>query len=92
MPAASVDTITQNVYEETASITLLSPPVGPALLLMFLFASYTGWGFWFEYRAAVLAHKRSGATSELLRPDELIPRDASSCCRGFCPSSFCSPG
>jgi C4-dicarboxylate transporter, DctM subunit len=49
--------------------------VGSALLLVTLFAGYTGWRFRFEYRAAVAAHKRSGATSELLRPDELTLRD-----------------
>jgi C4-dicarboxylate transporter, DctM subunit len=86
---------TMILYAVAAKQSLGRPflaPVGPALLLMFLFAGYTGWRFRFEYRAAVLAHKRSSATSELLRPDELIPRDASSCCRGFCPLSFCSPG
>jgi C4-dicarboxylate transporter, DctM subunit len=43
---------------------LFLAPVGPALLLVFLFAGYTGWRFRFEYRAAVPAHKRSGATSD----------------------------
>jgi len=49
--------------------------IGPALLLVVLFAGYTGWRFRFEYRAALAAHKHSGVMSELLRPDELTLRD-----------------
>src|SRR5258708_37507585 len=49
--------------------------MGPALLLVVLFSGYTGWRFRLEYRAAVAAHKRTGAMSELLRPDELTLRD-----------------
>ena len=36
MPAASLDTVTQNVYEEMASITLLSIPYGLMALGMTL--------------------------------------------------------
>jgi C4-dicarboxylate transporter, DctM subunit len=46
-----------------------------ALLLVALFAGYTAWQFRREYRAAVAAHKHTGAMSELLRPDELTLRD-----------------
>jgi C4-dicarboxylate transporter, DctM subunit len=45
------------------------------LLLVILFAGYTGWRFRLEYRAAVAAQKRTGMMSELLRPDELTMRD-----------------
>ena len=34
--------------------------IGPALLLVVLFAAYTGWQFRAEYRAALVAHKRDG--------------------------------
>jgi C4-dicarboxylate transporter DctM subunit len=49
--------------------------IGPALLLVALFAGYTGWRFTFEYRNAVAAQKRTGAASELLRVDDMSMRD-----------------
>src|SRR3989449_4439808 len=49
--------------------------IGPAILLVALFAGYAVWRFRFLYRAALAARKRSGAMSELLRPDQLPLRD-----------------
>src|SRR6266852_1606145 len=128
MPAASVDTITQNVYEEMASITLLSIPlfilkgsaigsagipemrkrgysggfaagiiaaggtlgillppsitmilyavaaeqslgrlflaaIGPALLLVAMFAAYAAWQFRREFREAELLYDQTGTNS-----------------------------
>src|SRR6267143_1649254 len=136
MQRGSVDTIAQNVYEEMASITLLSIPlfilkgaaigrspagrdlygalhawmhwipgtlgillppsitmilyavaaeqslgrlflaaIGPALLLVALFAGYAMWKFRREYRAALAQYKLTGAQSELLRVDTLTVYD-----------------
>jgi hypothetical protein len=71
----SITMILYTVAAEQSLGRLFVAVVGPALLLVTLFAGYTGWRFRFEYRAAVAAHKRSGAASELLRPDELTLRD-----------------
>jgi C4-dicarboxylate transporter, DctM subunit len=71
----SITMILYAVAAEQSLGRLFLAAVGPALLLVTLFAGYTGWRFRFEYRAAVAAHKRSGAMSELLRPDELTLRD-----------------
>jgi C4-dicarboxylate transporter, DctM subunit len=70
--------ITMILYAVTAEQSLgrlFLAAVGPAVLLVTLFAGYTGWRFRFEYRAALAAYKRSGVTSELLRSDELTLRD-----------------
>jgi C4-dicarboxylate transporter, DctM subunit len=71
----SITMILYAVAAEQSLGRLFLAAIGPALLLVVLFAGYTGWRFRFEYRAALAAHKRSGATSELLRPDELTLRD-----------------
>jgi C4-dicarboxylate transporter, DctM subunit len=71
----SITMILYAVAAEQSLGRLFLAAVGPALLLVILFAGYTGWRFRFEYRAALAAHKRSGAMSELLRPDELTLRD-----------------
>src|SRR5258705_9177687 len=49
--------------------------IGPALLLVGLFAGYAMWKFRREYQAAVAEYKRSGANSELLRVDTLTVHD-----------------
>jgi tripartite ATP-independent transporter DctM subunit len=71
----SITMILYAVAAEQSLGRLFLAAVGPALLLVILFAGYTGWRFRFEYRAALAAYKRSGVTSELLRPDELTLRD-----------------
>jgi C4-dicarboxylate transporter, DctM subunit len=71
----SITMILYAVAAEQSLGRLFLAAVGPALLLVTLFAGYTGWRFRFEYRAALAAYKRSGVTSELLRSDELTLRD-----------------
>jgi C4-dicarboxylate transporter, DctM subunit len=71
----SITMILYAVAAEQSLGRLFLAAVGPALLLVSLFAGYTGWRFRFEYRAALAAYKRSGVTSELLRSDELTLRD-----------------
>src|SRR6266852_3140104 len=70
--------ITMILYAVAAEVSLgrlFLAAIGPGVLLVVLFAGYTGWRFRLEYRAAVAARKRSGVMSELLRPDELTLRD-----------------
>src|SRR5947209_11035434 len=71
----SITMILYAVAAEQSLGRLFLAAIGPALLLVALFAGYTGWRFRFEYRAALAAQKRSGAMSELLRPDQLTLRD-----------------
>ena len=49
--------------------------IGPALLLVVLFAGYAMWRFRREYAAAKVAYAAGGAPSELLREDKLTTRD-----------------
>src|SRR6266567_6056914 len=62
----SITMILYAVAAEQSLGRLFLAAIGPALLLVALFAGYTGWRFRFEYRAALAAQKRSGAMSELL--------------------------
>ena len=71
----SITMILYAVAAEQSLGRLFLAAIGPALLLVILFAGYTGWQFRLEYRAAVAAQKRTGVMSELLRPDELTMRD-----------------
>jgi len=71
----SITMILYAVAAEQSLGRLFLAAIGPALLLVVLFAGYTGWQFGREYRAAVAAHKQSGVMSELLRPDDLTLRD-----------------
>src|SRR5467141_1795310 len=71
----SITMILYAVAAEQSLGRLFLAAIGPALLLVVLFAGYTGWRFRLEYRTAMAAHKRSGVMSELLRPDELTLRD-----------------
>src|SRR5499426_3191693 len=71
----SITMILYAVAAEQSLGRLFLAAIGPALLLVVLFAGYTGWRFRLEYRAALAAHKRTGVMSELLRPDELSLRD-----------------
>jgi tripartite ATP-independent transporter DctM subunit len=49
--------------------------IGPALLLVVLFAGYAMWRFRREYNTAKAAYAAGGAPSELLREDKLTTRD-----------------
>src|ERR1700681_2648091 len=71
----SITMILYAVAAEQSLGRLFLAAIGPALLLVFLFSGYAAWRFRFEYRAALVAQKNSGAMSELLRPDELGWRD-----------------
>jgi C4-dicarboxylate transporter, DctM subunit len=71
----SITMILYAVAAEQSLGRLFLAAIGPALLLVALFAGYTGWRFRVEYRSALAAQKRTGAMSELLRPDELSLRD-----------------
>jgi len=71
----SITMILYAVAAEQSLGRLFLAAIGPALLLVALFAGYTGWRFTFEYRNAVAAQKRTGAMSELLRVDDMSMRD-----------------
>src|SRR6202161_1813808 len=71
----SITMILYAVAAEQSLGRLFLAAIGPALLLVILFAGYTGWRYQFEYRAAAVLQKRSGAMSELLRLDEMSLRD-----------------
>ena len=71
----SITMILYAVAAEQSLGRLFLAAIGPALLLVALFAFYTGWRFRFEYRAAAAAHQADGTMSELLRPDMLSVRD-----------------
>ncbi len=71
----SITMILYAVAAEQSLGRLFLAAIGPALLLVVLFAAYTGWQFRAEYRAAQLAHKQTGVMSELLRRDDLSLRD-----------------
>jgi C4-dicarboxylate transporter DctM subunit len=71
----SITMILYAVAAEQSLGRLFLAAIGPAALLVTLFAGYAAWRFRFEYRAAVLEQKRTGAMSELLRPDKLSWRD-----------------
>src|SRR6185312_7509586 len=49
--------------------------IGPALLLVGLFAGYAIWRFRQEFSQAKRLYDETGTTSEILRPDELSMRD-----------------
>ncbi len=71
----SITMILYAVAAEQSLGRLFLAAIGPALLLVVLFAAYTGWQFRAEYRAALVAHKQTGVMSELLRRDDLSLRD-----------------
>jgi len=67
----SITMILYAVAAEQSLGRLFLAAIGPALLLVTLFAGYAAWRFRFEYRHAQRAFAETGARSELLRPDEL---------------------
>jgi len=71
----SITMILYAVAAEQSLGRLFLAAIGPALLLVVLFAGYTGWRYRFEVHAATATQKRTGAMSELLRLDEMSLRD-----------------
>jgi C4-dicarboxylate transporter, DctM subunit len=71
----SITMILYAVAAEQSLGRLFLAAIGPALLLVGLFAGYAMWKFRREYQTAVAKYKRSGANSELLRVDTLTVHD-----------------
>ena len=71
----SITMILYAVAAEQSLGRLFLAAIGPALLLVFLFAGYAMWQFQREYKAAEKLHAETGLESELLRPDTLSVRD-----------------
>ncbi len=71
----SITMILYAVAAEQSLGRLFLAAIGPALLLVFLFAGYAMWKFKQEYIAAKALYERGGAKSELLREDTLSVRD-----------------
>jgi C4-dicarboxylate transporter DctM subunit len=70
----SITMILYAVAAEQSLGRLFLAAIGPALLLVGLFAAYAMWKFRQEFKAAKSLHEGGGAYSELLRPDELSVR------------------
>src|ERR1043165_245984 len=71
----SITMILYAVAAEKSLGRLFLAAIGPALLLVMLFAGYAMWKFRQEFAAAKAAYERTGAQSELLREDTLTVRD-----------------
>jgi C4-dicarboxylate transporter DctM subunit len=71
----SITMILYAVAAEQSLGRLFLAAIGPALLLVVLFAGYAMWRFRREYAAAKVAYAAGGAPSELLREDKLTTRD-----------------
>ncbi len=71
----SITMILYAVAAEQSLGRLFLAAIGPALLLVTLFAGYAAWRYSFEYRRARGLMETTGAHSELLRGDELSLRD-----------------
>jgi C4-dicarboxylate transporter, DctM subunit len=71
----SITMILYAVAAEQSLGRLFLAAIGPALLLVTLFAAYAMWRFRQEFRAAKALYDRTGTQSELLRPDTLTVRD-----------------
>src|SRR4051812_12735515 len=71
----SITMILYAVAAEESLGRLFLAAIGPALLLVALFAGYAMWRFRREYSAAALSHAGGGAFSELLREDTLTLSD-----------------
>ena len=67
----SITMILYAVAAEQSLGRLFLAAIGPALLLVVLFAGYAIWRFRFEYQRARRLQEETGAYSELLRPDNL---------------------
>src|SRR5712664_2509547 len=71
----SITMILYAVAAEQSLGRLFLAAIGPALLLVALFAGYAGWKFRREYHAAKALYQKTGANSELLRVDTLTVQD-----------------
>src|SRR6516162_7829711 len=71
----SITMILYAVAAEQSLGRLFLAAIGPALLLVVLFAGYAMWRFRHEYHAARRRYDQDGARSELLREDTLTTRD-----------------
>lgn len=71
----SITMILYAVAAEQSLGRLFLAAIGPALLLVVLFAGYAMWQFRREYRQAAQLYQRAGVQSELLRVDNLTTRD-----------------
>jgi tripartite ATP-independent transporter DctM subunit len=71
----SITMILYAVAAEQSLGRLFLAAIGPALLLVFLFATYAVWKFRREFRQAKARYDRTGTHSELLQPDMLTMRD-----------------
>ena len=71
----SITMILYAVAAEQSLGRLFLAAIGPALLLVGLFAGYAMWKFRREYGAAKAVLEKTGTDSELLRPDLLTFRD-----------------
>jgi tripartite ATP-independent transporter DctM subunit len=67
----SITMILYAVASEQSLGRLFLAAIGPALLLVGLFAGYAAWKFRREFRQAQRRFAETGAQSEILRPDEL---------------------
>src|SRR3954449_2232204 len=67
----SITMILYAVAAEQSLGRLFLAAIGPALLLVMLFAGYAMWKFQQEFKAAKALYERGGAKSELLREDTL---------------------
>jgi len=67
----SITMILYAVAAEQSLGRLFLAAIGPALLLVALFACYAAYRFRLEYRRALRVRELTGVDSELLRPDEL---------------------
>jgi len=71
----SITMILYAVAAEQSLGRLFLAAIGPALLLVGLFAGYAMWRYRQEFQAAKALYARSGVDSELLREDKLSVRD-----------------
>src|SRR5260221_172509 len=71
----SITMILYAVAAEQSLGRLFLAAIGPALLLVSLFAVYAMWKFKQEFSAAKALYERTGANSELLREDTMTVRD-----------------
>ena len=71
----SITMILYAVAAEQSLGRLFLAAIGPALLLVTLFALYAMWKFRQEYRTAKALHANTGAMSELLTVDTMTVRD-----------------
>jgi C4-dicarboxylate transporter, DctM subunit len=71
----SITMILYAVAAEQSLGRLFLAAIGPALLLVTLFAAYAVWQFRREYRQAEETYQRTGAQSPLLQEDKLTTRE-----------------